>query len=306
MKTTENIEEYINYTKTSTKKGRIILGSLISFFIAVMIYFPLMLKTESIIKNALASIPGCEISYDKLDLEFFWLPKFIVKNVNIPAECLSGKSSLVLDKIDLNFRLFAFDPFGLSFFMNINALDTKIDGNIVVGIFEHAVNINNNFIELEKLSPYLGDNLKMSGKVEINVLSKFNNKQLKKLELNINSKNLTLPPQRIQILDLPLLNISNLLIMLKSDPQGIINVEKLIIGDEKSPIRANFTGTIKPNLMIIGMSSLDLKGELAFSEQFLTDFSLIKTLMTAYPQKDSFYQIRLKGQFNNLRPMPLQ
>lgn len=306
MITEEKVQEQINYRAFRLSKTKLILGGLILFLLSFALYFPMMTIAKGKIRKALGSIPGCRITYQELKFELLFIPKIIIDQVTVPARCLGGNLDLPVKKMELGFRFFSFSPMGLSFALNAQALDTNINGNMTVGIFEHAVNINRNTIELEKLSPYLKGAPALKGKLELNMLVKFNNEVLKNLLVNINSSNFTLPPQKVQILDLPLMEINNLLIKLKSIEKGRVKVEKFIVGDDKAPLRANFTGTMKPNLRALILSTLDLKGELAFSEKFLQDFALIKTLMASFPQKNNFYQMRLKGTFGNIRPSPLK
>lgn len=300
--TNTKLEESINYESISIMKKRWILAGFLSVFLAFMLYFPFMLKFESVLRAALLSSPSCAISYEKIDYSLFLLPKAVIKNVSIPGSCLGSKNSLPIDEIALNFRLFALDPFGLHFNIDIKALDTNLDGNLTYGLFGHALNINRNSLAFEKLSPYMPSLPKIKGDIELNLSTKFTNEDIKDLKLNINSKNIKLPPQKVSIIDLPLLDIKNLFILLKSQKNGTIKVEKLILGDVDSPIRANFTGTIKPNMRAIGYSDTNLKGELAFSDSFIKEFSIIKGLMSPYTQKDGFYQIGLSGPLANIKP----
>lgn len=301
MNPSENLEQRIQYGTVSITKKRWILVALTSLFGAFILYFPFMLKMESSVRAILSS-SSCPITYEKMDYSLFLLPKVTVSNVNIPAQCMGGKTSLPIEQMNLNFRFFAFDPFGLHFAINIKALETKFDGNLTLGLFEHALNINRNSISMQKLDPYFDSLPKLRGDVELNLATRFTNESVRNLLLNINSKNLAFPPQKISIIDLPLLNIKNLLIKLKTQENGTIKVEDIIIGDDASPIRANFKGTIKPNMRALAYSSVDLSGEFAFGEDFLKDFSLITNLLKPYPQRDGFYQIKLGGTLSNIKP----
>ena len=99
--------------------------------------------------------------------------------------------------------------------------------------------------------------------------------------------------------NLPTLRLNNILIQAKSDKNNNLVVEKLIAGDESSPIRMNFKGEVKVNSRNIGFSNIDLKGELQLSEELLQKFSIIKIFLNSFDQKDGFYQIHLKGTINS-------
>jgi hypothetical protein len=48
-----------------------------------------------------------------------------------------------------------------------------------------------------------------------------------------------------------------------------------------------------------------LKGEIAFSESFTQALPLINMMFQQFDQKDGFYQIRLGGTLNSLKPAAL-
>jgi hypothetical protein len=60
-------------------------------------------------------------------------------------------------------------------------------------------------------------------------------------------------------------------------------------------MRANFKGKIQLQEGSVSFSPLDLRGEIAFTENFKQSVPLVELFFQTYEQKDGFYQIRLGG-----------
>ena len=82
-----------------------------------------------------------------------------------------------------------------------------------------------------------------------------------------------------------------------------LRIEKLIMGDTDSPLRANFKGKIDLQDGNTSMSPLDLSGEIAFSENFRQALPLIDMMFQSFNQKDGFYQVRLGGTLGSPKPI---
>lgn len=303
MNNQEELEE-IDYSYPIIGKMKLTYVFLIIFSFGFISYFPFMYSLKSLIKNQLRSIPNCSVSYDDITLELF-MPKVIVTNIKIPRRCISATSpNIKIKDLSLYFRGMSFSPFGPHFKLVTNLSDIPLESYVTIGPSEIAVNLRENVIDLAKLNKIIPD-FSLSGKVTIDALVKTSNFKLSDLKVNIRSKDLTLPGQSIRGFKLNTMRLNNLLLKANMVKQKV-KVEDFILGDEQADIRANFKGDIKLNQRNIITSVLNLSGEVAFSNKFLDDYSIIKLVMNKFDKKDDFYQIKLGGTFSNPKPSSLR
>ena len=123
------------------------------------------------------------------------------------------------------------------------------------------------------------------------------------LDLKAQSKDLQIPPQNIEGFTTPSLKLNEFYLEAASDTHPRIKIEKLIMGDTDSPLRANFKGKIDLQEGNSSMSPLDLSGEIAFSENFRQALPLIDMMFQSFSQKDGFYQVRLGGTLGSPKPI---
>lgn len=286
----------VDYTLPKMSKKRWVVLLLCSFIFGCFVAFPFFQSVENKLKALLATIPGCSISFSKLDYEIF-LPKLIMKDVTVPSRCLKLDSAepVQISEIRLNFRLISFAPFGPHFKLETEIFKNPISAYLTFSLFNHAINIKENIIDLAKVSPLI-PNVDLKGKVTINSFVEFNSKNISKLKLVASSKDLIIPGQRIMGFTIFPLAIKNFLVKGQMDDKGKFNLEDFILGDTESPIRSNFKGKIDLKPSNISLSKLDLKGEVFFSDEFLEKLALIKMAMAQYTQKDKFYQLEISGQ----------
>lgn len=286
----------VNYDFPQLKplKWVLLLGT--TFLIALFLYFPISNKIHGLIKSALAKNSACALSYEDVSFEFF-LPKFVITNLNIPAGCFSrrGGNDIFLKETKLNIRGLSFTPFGPHFLVETELFNNPIEAYFTVGFGKVALNLQEAKIKLKELSQLLPA-VKLKGTLTVDALVEVSTSGINDLKAHIYSKDLVFPSQKLKNppLTLPTFNIQDLL--LKAQMQGNkVIVKELIVGNVDAPIRANFTGPINLNQRNIALSQLDLKGELAFSEKFVKDFMVIDMYMKQYTKKDSFYQLSIKG-----------
>jgi hypothetical protein len=187
-------------------------------------------------------------------------------------------------------------------------LKTNLAGTILhtkqtIGSTEQIVNTLGSVLDLSTLMPYL-TTFKMSGHVETSALTNIKNGKVNTSKFLLKSKDFVIPSQRLDSLDLPNMNIKNLMFKGTYDRSGKIKIESLVLGDDKSPIRATFKGDLWPNEFQFRLSRIDLTGEVIFSDSFLESFSIVKLFFSQFPQKDGYYQIKLGGTIGS--PTPIQ
>jgi type II secretion system protein N len=296
----ENELEEIDYKLPILGRSKWIIGILAVLFISIFLYFPISYKVKSLIKSNISKIPGCPLQYNNITTELFF-PKLVVEGLSIPMRCFNQNGQPIkLEKVFLFFRGFSFSPFGPHFKLETQLNKNPISAYITAGIGGIALNIRENTLELDKILKPFPD-VKFSGKVEVDALVRINSGELSDLKLNIRSKNFMLPAQSIKGFSLSNMNINDLLIQTQMTGNKL-NIKNIIMGDTDSPIRAKFNGDIKMHKKNIKMSTLNVKGEVAFSQTFLEKYMIIGMFMKKYDKKDEFYQLKIGGTIG--RPNP--
>jgi hypothetical protein len=291
----------IDYTYPKHGKFKWSTTILVVFVLTTLSYFPIIFKVKSIIKKQVQTIPGCPIDYQDIETEFF-LPKFVIKDLVIPSRCFGqrGGSPLKLEKVFLHIRGLSFSPFGPHFMLETDIMENKLQAYITAGFGGVHFNINNNTIDAKVLGLFVKQ-IKLLGKFTVDAKLDTGSKGISDFKLNIRSKNLVVPPQRVAALSVYTLKLNELLVRAYMQGNKII-VKDVVLGDVNSPIRASYKGHIDLVQPRFRRSSIDLKGEVKFSQKFLEDYAILKFALPQFTKKDEFYQINLKGPIT--RPIP--
>ena len=91
----------------------------------------------------------------------------------------------------------------------------------------------------------------------------------------------------------------NLFIKAQQTQGQKLEIEQFVLGNAQSPIKANFKGHIMLNMRQPTHSAMVLKGEVFLSEEFLTEFALIKLFLDRFTKKDEYYQLTITGTMSN-------
>src|SRR5690606_22513898 len=163
-------------------KFKIVLIGISFFILGFFLYFPISEKINNGIKKALYSIPGCAISYEDLNFEFFF-PKVIVKNARIPQSCLGQYGEpIALKHLRLNFQGPAFSPFGFKFRVDTQINKTPMQVHLVTGFFgSQVIRIDKNKIDLETLKIFL-PNISLKGIVTTDLYARINGQSFEDLK----------------------------------------------------------------------------------------------------------------------------
>lgn len=305
MATLSEIQSLENISYKSRIK--IYLYALIVLFLfvfAFMNFFPVSDKLKAFMRSSLAGT-GCNPDFDQIRMEWV-MPKIVISDLELPASCMGRMGEpLKFSHVTLNYQLINFAPFGLPF-----KLETELNGQpltvyFVQGIGEQMIRLKDQSISLPRLQPLLGDQFKLAGNITLDLSLTVANRLLKNLNFIAESKDLQLPSQNIQGFNTPNMKINDLRIEASSENPPRINIDKLILGDADSPIRANFKGRIDLQEGNAQFSPMDLAGEVAFSQSFKQAVPLIDMMFQPFNQKDGFYQIRLGGTLGAPKPSPL-
>lgn len=294
--------DQVDYDLPKISKPKWMYYSLGLFLSAFILYFPLANKIESKLRQSLSSIPGCPINYGSLSFSFF-LPKFVVNDLEVPQSCFDKRGApFTFDNVNLYLRGMSFSPFGPHLKLATNVFGNPFEALISIGFGGAVLNLKDTTVDLAKISPLLPAGLKLDGKAKIDLLLKTGSLGVESLDFKLSSRDLALPSQNIQAFQFSRMNINNILLKAQMGIDGIVQLKEIILGDTESPIRANFKGSIKLSRKVPELSKLDLLGEVAFSEKFLEDYSIVGMLMNRFDKKDDFYQIQIQGPLN--RPVP--
>ncbi|HXH30584.1 MAG TPA: hypothetical protein VNJ01_07210 [Bacteriovoracaceae bacterium] len=273
------------------------------FALAFMNYFPAGDKIKALLNSQLKNT-GCNPDFDQIKMEWF-MPKLIITDLVLPATCLGRAGEPIkLNHATLNYHLVNFSPLGLPF-----RLDTELQGQplslyFVQGLGKQMIRLKDQKLSFAKLQPLLGS-FKLAGNVTVDLSMLMENKTIKDLSFKAASENLEIPGQSIQGFTIAALKLNKFFMEAHTEVHPNILVKKLIIGDPDSPIRADFKGKIDLQDGAIAQSPMELKGEVAFSENFKQTLPLIDMMFQSFTQKDGFYQIRLGGTLGAPKPSAL-
>ena len=293
--------EQINY-KSKVKIYIYVFLVLVLFIMGFLNFFPIGDTLKGSLKAAFKGT-NCNPDFDNIRVEWL-MPKVIVTDLNLPASCFNRQGEpLKFTHLTVNFNFINFSPLGIPF-----RVDTEMNGQplslyLVQGFGQRMLRLKDQSISLPRLETLMGGNIKLAGNlvVDLNLLLNNDNK-IQSLNLKAQSKDLQIPSQNIQGFTTPNLPLDDLFIEAVSDAPPRINVEKMILGDPESPVRANFQGHINLQEDAIPFSQLNLNGEVAFSQSLKESLPLIDMMFQAFTQKDGFYQVRLGGTLGAPKP----
>jgi len=265
------------------------------FSISFLNYFPVGEQLKGFMKKNLAGT-ACNPDYDDLRIEWI-LPKIVVSGLNIPAGCLGRIGDPIkFTFVSIQFNFISFAPFGIPFKIQSELNGQPMTIYYVQGFGERVFRIKDQPIVISRLQPVMGANFKLSGNVLFDLTAKMaNGGSLKDMDFKMRSTDFQLPSQNIQGFTTPNVKLNEMYIEAKSENSSTVKVDKFIVGDPDSPIRANLKGQIDLQQGAILFSNLDLKGEIAFTENFNQTVPLVDLFFQNFTQKDGFYQIRIGG-----------
>lgn len=288
--------------KSKIKFFLMILLVLFLFVVSFLNFYPIGDKLKSVLKTTLNG-RGCNPDFDQIHFEWL-MPKIVVSDLLIPASCLerSGEA-LKFSHLTINYNIINFAPFGLPFKVETEFGGQPISLYFVQGFGSQMIRMKDQVLDLARLQPLMGEKFKISGKVTVDFNAGMANNALTSLAVKAQSKDLVVPPQNIEGFTTPPLKLNEFYLEANSEVAPRVQIEKLILGDTDAPIRANFKGRVDLQSGNIGMSPIDLAGEVAFSEAFRQSLPLIDMMFQSFSQKDGFYQVRLGGILNKPTPV---
>lgn len=293
------------YLKGFSLGAKLSLISIFALFLGFFLHFPLKQVITNRITMALAQNRACPLSFQNLEFEWF-LPKVKISSLDIPSLCLGGAvpngKNLALKNLSINILGPSFSPFGLklshSFMfegMNIKAMHALTPGG-------HVFRLEPTKLNIEKFHDILG-NRALAGMVALEGLfdvdSNFTPREVK---FSLDSKDFRVQSIALSGFQLPALPIGLLSLKLNLNARQKIVVDELLVGDDKSPIRGNFTGSVDLNKINPSFSTYDLAGTISFSDSFKTrdEFAMINLFLKLDQQKtyDGGHKVNIRGKLN--------
>lgn len=283
--------------------GWIALG-IVPLLLGLVINFPIKAKLEKLVKDGMEVLP-CQIEYSSLRWEFF-LPKMVLENPSLPGTCLNNpRKNLDLSFLQFKFRGPGIFPPGVKFLVSTQFKKSEIN-------VHHTLAFNKQIFKVEKTNLDLSDwssqfNLPpIGGVVEVTSLVEVNKAgTITALDLLAKSKDLIVQSFSAHGLQIPMLPLGNFLIKASNFKASKMDLTEIVLGNDKSPIMAQFKGSLNLNLEEVGASYLQIAGGVKFSEAFLKEFAILNLFLQKYHQKEGFYQMRIHGPLDNPMFSPL-
>ncbi|MAE59395.1 MAG: hypothetical protein CME69_10970 [Halobacteriovorax sp.] len=272
---------------------------MICFSVIALLYgfisnFSLEAKIESLVDSNLKKVRRCPISYKKLTLSYIF-PGISFRNLELDGACFKGSDGLMLNNVETSLGFPSFSPLGPSLNTTIKDKYSLVNISSAHSVSSHKIRIESNKLSSKTFDSLLND-FKVEGLFKLTSVSELTKKNLKSLLINLKSNNLVIPSQTINSFDIPKLDVKNFSLIAELSGKDNLNIKKFVVGDERSPLRANIEGKVTLNTRRIQNSELDLNIVVKFSEQFLESFGIISLFLDSSKQDENgFYTINVKG-----------
>lgn len=280
-------------------RARLILIGIVLLLMGFLVNFSLEDRLNKFLQTSLGNNQACPIQFERAELSYF-MPKMIMKRPVIMGACF-GQYNNRLEFRDIKLALHSpsFYPVGIR--LHIEATSGKSHINLfpVISIFSQNVKIEKTIIDTQILAPMFENNSSpISGQLSIEGFFEFKSGVVTDGELDIVSKNFSLPSQNIKGFELTQLNLETLNIAAHfSDPQTL-SIDRIQIGKASAPIELSLKGPLKINENDFMGSNLSLTGNLRLSQYILLNFAFIKLFL---PESNTSgnYQMKINGPLRN-------
>ncbi len=273
----------------------LIIVSMISIFLGFSFNFSIDKKIASLLETNLKRNSKCPMKYDKAEVSYL-LPGLHFNNLQVSAFCLKSSSPLTFKTISTSLSLPSFSPLGLGLKTEIKDQFSNIDILSIHGLSSNYIKLNSENLKSQTINPLLG-NFKLGGDFTLNSNIDISKNQLSAVDLQIKSKNFSIPAQFLQGFEVPDITIGPLSLKATMEKKNQLNIVELILGNELSPVRADLKGDIEINQYNMTRSKLDLIATVKFSASFIESFSILNLFLDPSKQDEQgFYKIKIGGQ----------
>jgi hypothetical protein len=270
------------------------------FIMAFFNFFPIGDKLKGFIRTKLTG--PCNPDYDEIHLEWL-LPKIVISDLSLPSSCFNRQGPPIkLAYVTINYQLINFSPIGLPFRVDTMIYGQPLSVYFVQGFGKQMIRLKDQKIVLSRLDALSEGKFKLIGNIMTDLSAVMEGQNISSLSFRAASKDFQIPSQNLSGFNLPTLKLNEFYVEANSLGGSRVAIEKLIVGDTDSPVRANFKGKIDIQTTAVNFSPIDLRGEVAFSESFRQAVPIVDMLFQSFNKKDNFYQIRLGGMLGAPKP----
>lgn len=266
------------------------------FFLGLILNFSLQKNIEKKVITALSSNPTCPIQYEDLEVGLFF-PKIKLTNSIIPGSCFQSRgASIGLDSIHFLLSGISFYPFGLKFDGIAFGDHMDLKSTLSLGLPNPMFKIHHSSVNMKFINTIVGRANLLKGKLTVEAQGELSGSLVQQMNMVLQAKNLSVPPQSINGLKLPSLNFGQAAGKIRLIDQNQLNLDEFVLGNENSPIVGKLNGQIRLNQNNINGSQLDLTGQLKFAPDFIESFPILNFFLNNKEKtEDGFYRIQLTG-----------
>lgn len=280
-------------------KPRLVLIGIVLLFMGFLVNFSLEDRLNKYLQTTLGNNQACPIQFDRAELSYF-MPKIVMKKPVIMGACFGQYNNrLEFRDIKIGFHSPSFYPVGVRLHVEATSGKSYINLYPVLSVFSQNVKIEKTLIDTQMFAPMFEANLSpISGQLSIEGFFEFKSGTVTDGELDIVSKNFSLPSQNIKGFELTQLNLETLNLSAHfTDPQTL-SVDRIQIGKNSAPIELSLKGIVKINENDFMGSNLTLNGNLKLSQYILLNFAFIKLFL---PESNTSgnYQMKINGPLRN-------
>jgi len=242
------------------------------------------------------------MSFEKAELQYF-LPKILIKKLNIKGQCFGNpENDLILQNMNIGLSFPSLYPLGLKLHLEIKEGQTHLDIYPIISIFSRVIKFEESVIDAKLLGVFSASKTSyFAGLIHINGLLKFDSENLIDGELNLESKNFSIPPQNINGFEVPLLKLNRFELKSEVTKNNLLKVNTFNIGDNKSPASLSLSGQVNVSPQMFSNSLVVLKGNMKLSSLLLSNFQFLN-LFLPKDRTDGNYIFSLSGPISQLTP----
>jgi hypothetical protein len=280
-------------------RTRLIFIGIILLVFGFLVNFSLEERINRYLQATLGSNPQCPIQFEKAELSYF-LPALTMRKPVILGACFGQYSNrLEFKDIKLSFHSPSFYPVGLRFHLEAFSGKSHINLYPVISIFSQNVRIEKTLIDTQIFAPMTHNNVSpVAGALNVEGFFEFKGGTVVDGEIEVTSKNFSLPSQNIQGFELTQLNLQTLNMAAHFVDSSTMQIDRIQIGKANAPIELKLKGQLKVNPTDFMSSILNLNGDLKLSQFILLNFSFIKLFLPASNTSGN-YQMKVNGPLRN-------
>lgn len=247
------------------------------------------------IERTLTQNPTCPIQYQSFEPTFLY-SGVSLKNLEVSSQCFNVMGpSLKFTHATLQWRGLSFYPFGLKFRFDLEGSGNKAQAVLALGLPQSMLRVQETQIDAQLINTIVGRANLMKGQFKIEIQSSLSGLNLEDASVLISSSNFSLPPQNINGLTLPPLQLNQLAAKMRLEGGRFLTIENITLGSDGAPLIAKASGTIELDQININRSPMSLDTELKIAPELNQSFPILNLFLGNKPQRDGFYILKVGG-----------